>query len=45
MELKALELMLNAIRNIVTILKNSQSYFDTEFESLEELLGLVSRED
>ena len=45
MEVKQLEMMLHALQNIVVLLKGQQTYFDTEFESLEELLKLVAKED
>ena len=45
MEVKQLEMMLHALQNIIVRLKGQQTYFDTEFESLEELLKLVAKED
>ena len=38
-------MMLNALQNIVVRLKASQTFFDTEFEGLEELLRTVCEEE
>ena len=45
MEVKQLDMMLNALKNIIVRLKASQTFFDTEFEGLEELLRTVSEEE
>ena len=45
MEVKQLDMMLNALKNIIVRLKASQPFFDTEFEGLEELLRTVSEEE